>query len=96
MISYIDTREVENVSNELLPLIDKLEAEFNALFERFSKVTTVTKEWIGGQAEFYFSRVALDKKVYTELIAELRQIASELDSEAESANSYIKANNTES
>lgn len=94
MITKIDTDEVERISKDLTSAINDLESEINTLFTRFSNVPNVTKEWIGGQADFYFSRVALDKRQYLILINKLRSIAQELNSEASSAQTCIKANNT--
>lgn len=94
MITRIDTDEVERISRDLTAAINDLEAEVNTLYTRFSNVPTVTKEWIGGQADFYFSRVALDRRQYLILIDRLRNIVQELNTEASSARTYIKANNT--
>lgn len=94
MITRIDTDEVERISRDLTAAINDLEAEVNTLYTRFSNVPDVTKEWIGGQADFYFSRVALDRRQYLILIDRLRNIAQELNTEASSARTYIKANNT--
>ena len=93
MISHINTAEVDNIAKELSSLVNDLDAEFNALFTRFSNVPTVTREWVGNQANFYFKKTALDKQRYTLFTNELRKISQELSAEASSAQNYIKANN---
>ena len=94
MITRINTDEVERISRDLTSAINDLESEVNTLYTRFSNVPTVTKEWIGGKANIYFSRIALDKRQYLILIDKLRSVARELNSEASNARTYIKANNT--
>ena len=93
MISYINTAEVDSISEELLSAANDLETEFNALFARFANVPNVTKEWVGNQANFYFSKVASDKQQYTALVNELRKLGQELAHHAANAQNRIKGNN---
>jgi uncharacterized protein YukE len=81
MITYIDTTEVESIANELQMLAGDLDAEFDALFSRFEKVPTVSKEWVGGQANFYFQKISQDKQQYKDMAEAIRQLGSELKNE---------------
>ena len=38
----------------MISLVNDLNTEINNLFNRFSEVPSVTKEWVGQQAQFYF------------------------------------------
>lgn len=93
MISYVNTDELEDIAIELSSATNDLDAEFNALFTRLNNVPTVTKEWVGGQANHYFSRVALDRQQYTNFIDSVRGLGQELSTEASSIQARIKENN---
>ncbi|MBR2753879.1 hypothetical protein IKD82_01820 [Candidatus Saccharibacteria bacterium] len=95
MITYADTNEINNITKDLSPLINDLESEFNSLFKRLSNVPTITKEWVGNQATFYFSKTSEDKLVYSTLINELRSFVQELNSESINLDHQIQANNSE-
>ena len=73
-ISYINTSEVEDISKEIISLSNDLNDEFVNLFTRLSEVPTISKEWVGEQAEFYFKRVSFDKKNYIDFVNCLRNI----------------------
>lgn len=92
MITYIDTDAVQSVANSVKTLAGELDSEINSLFRRLANVPTVTKEWVGGQANVFFSRVELDKRQYSEMIDSLKAIALELEKEASIASSSIKNN----
>ena len=94
MISRVNTAELEHISKDLLSAASDLETEFDALFTRFSNVPNVTKEWVGTQANFYFSRIAADKQQYTALVDKIRKIAQELNAETSNVQNCIKLNNT--
>jgi len=92
MISYIDTEGLAEVADEAMRAIDELEGELSELLERLMRVPTVTKEWTGNQADYYFSRVWLDKQQYDRFIDELRDVVVELNASAAIAGAYIKTN----
>ena len=94
MISYIDTDKVENIANELSKAATDIENEFTTLYKRFSNVPTVTKEWVGNQANLYFSRIAGDKQQYLNLADSIRNLSKELRTEAASTKSNVKSTNT--
>ena len=94
-ISYVNTEEMENIADELPGIIDDLEAEFDALFTRLTNVPEVTKEWIGGQANYYFTTVADDARYYANMVETLREIVQEIRHEAGEIQAAIIANNTE-
>lgn len=91
-ISYINTREVEEISKELFSLSLELDKEINSLFLRFSEVPTVTGEWVGNKSQFYFNRIANDKKQYNEFSRELREMANKLSSDVYNVQSCMKKN----
>ena len=94
MITYANTNEIDSIVKEVSLLISDLELEFNTLFKRFSNVPTVTKEWVGNQANFYFSKTNEDKTTYTAFVDQLRYLVQELNSEATNIDRQIRANNS--
>ena len=93
-ISYVNTEEMEEIANEVMSITNDLEVEFDAFFTRLNNVPEVTKEWTGGQANYYFSVVAFEKQYYVNLIETLRELSQELNHEAAEIQSAIAANNT--
>jgi uncharacterized protein YukE len=94
MISYVDTDEIDKIADEVMSATRDLESEFDALYKRLANVPRGTKEWIGNQADFYFSVIVPEKKQYVELIEKIRQISMELKREATEISSSISMNNT--
>lgn len=94
MISYIDTSRVSETAREINSLANDLNTEIDSLYKRLGDVPRNTKEWVGGQANFYFSRVAQDKPTYVAIVNNLRRIAQELESEAHSVETSIKTINS--
>lgn len=78
-ISYINTDEVEKISRELFTLTDELSNEIDQLFNKFSEVPYVTKEWVGQQSIYYFNKVSLDRKQYKNYISKLYEITNKLN-----------------
>ena len=93
MITYINTDEMNDIARELSSMTNDLESEFNTIFKRFSNVPNVTKEWIGNNADYYFSTTNEDKSSYDNLIKQLRSFSQELTSEASNVERQIRANN---
>ena len=93
MISYADTAKMEGISRDLLTAANDLEGDFKSLYKRFSNVPNGTQEWIGGKANFYFSRIANDKKYYDKLIRELKSLSAEIAREANNIEIQVKNNN---
>ena len=91
-ISYMNTDEVQNIVKDINYLTDELNREFNSLFLRFSEVPTVTKEWIGGQSEFYFNAVAKDKKKYLNFVKALKSVSKNLNNAVENMQDTINKN----
>ena len=92
-ISYINTTEVENISQEILSLTNELNTEINNLFLRLSEVPDITKEWVGQQATFYFKKVSSDKKQYIEFLDKLRDIGYKLSTDVSEIQTCINNNN---
>ena len=95
MISYIYTERVNDIAGELILAAEKLSQEFTALFKRLEEVPSVTKEWTGNQADFYFSEVVLDKQQYMLFVDTLRRIGEGLKAEATNAEAGIKTINVQ-
>lgn len=94
MISYVDTDEVNSIAREINDATSDLEAEINNLFKRLAEVLTVTKEWMGGQAEKYFAKTESDKRTYDQAVLQLRDFSQELSREAGRVEANVKENNT--
>lgn len=77
-ISYVNTIEVENIQKELILLANEFNDEINKLFLRFSEVPTITKEWVGNQAVYYFRKAASDKQQYNDFANKLKDIGYKL------------------
>lgn len=91
-ISYINTTEIDNIGKEITSLANEFNNEIINLFNRFSNVPTVSKEWVGTQSMFYFTKVANDKKKYTEFANKLRDIGYKLSNEVYEVQNCIKNN----
>lgn len=91
-ISYINTVKVENISKDILSLANDLNTEINNLFNRFSEVPTVTREWVGQQAQTYFRIVASEKKQYTNFVNDLRDIGHKLSTDVYEIQTCINKN----
>ncbi|MBR3236448.1 hypothetical protein IKF92_02090 [Candidatus Saccharibacteria bacterium] len=83
MISYADTEELGLISSEVQTAAEDLEIEIKALFNRLRNVPQETKEWIGGQANYYFTSVAQDEGKYLEFVDSIKLLGQELKKEAE-------------
>ena len=94
MITYVDTNELEEIAKDFQKATNDFEKEIDSLYRRLSNVPTSTREWIGGKANIYFSRVISDKKQYTQLIETMRSIERELFNQAAEIKNRIKANNS--
>ena len=93
MIKYVDTNELGSISRELQKAANDLDFEFNAIFKRLEDIPTVTKEWVGNQAEYYFNRALLEKKQYTMFVDGIRKLGEEISTEASTMQEHINSNN---
>ena len=94
-ISYVNTTEVENITKEMTSLTNELETTFNDLFQRLTNVPRGTGEWIGGQADFYFDKVATDKQQYVNFINDLRKFTQMIDADMTDIRTCMKKNNND-
>lgn len=94
MITYVDTDELEDIARDFQKATNDLEKEINSLYNRLSNVPNSTREWIGNKANIYFSKVALDKRQYVNLIETLRNIDKEIYTQASEIKACIKSNNS--
>lgn len=93
MITYINTNELDKISDELIFAADELTGEINNLYDRLTKVPNVTREWVGNQANYYFSRINMDRKQYIEFSNKIRALGKEVKVVASSSRNHIKNNN---
>lgn len=91
-ISYMNTVEVENIAKEVLSLSNEFNVEINNLFNRFSEVPDISKEWVGSQASFYFKKVANDKKKYIDFANKLKDIGYKLSNDVYEVQTCMKKN----
>ena len=89
MITKFDTKEVEQVARDLKQLADDYTALITAFFKRMGEVTTITKEWVGNQADFYFNKVFQDKSMYIDFGIMLKNIPIKLDNDLNDISTYI-------
>lgn len=94
-ISYVNTNEVESISKELISLANDFNNEINNLFNRFSEVPTVTQEWVGDKAQFYFKKVANDKQQYNNFASKLKDIGYKLSTDMYEIKTCINKNYNE-
>lgn len=80
-ISYVDTREVASIVNDIKKSCSELDDEFDRLFRRLNSVPNDTKEWVGQSASYYFNKVYLDKVKYAQFVNLIRNIANNIDSD---------------
>ncbi len=94
-ISYINTAEVEDIAKEVISLANEFNTEINNLFNRFSEVPNISKEWVGSQSSFYFKRAANDKKIYNDFANKLKDIGYKLYTDIYEVQICMKKNITE-
>lgn len=94
-ISYVNTTEVESIAKDLISLSNEFNTEINNLFSRFSEVPSVTKEWVGNKAIFYFGKVSLDKRQYNNFATKLRDIGYKLSTDVYEIQTVMNKNNNE-
>ena len=88
-VTYFNSTEVESIAKDINELSYQFEEEINKLFNRFEGVPTMTKEWIGNKSTFYFNRISLDKRKYTDFAESLRKISYNLNDTVNEVNKSI-------
>lgn len=94
-ITYINTNQVDSISKDIINLTNDLNKEFNDLFRRFSDVPTVTREWVGKQANIYFSKIASEKQQYIDFTNKIKDIGYKLSTDIYEIQTCINKNNNE-
>ena len=92
-LSYFNSNEVESIAVDLKNYADEYTLEINNLFKRLAEVTTVTKEWTGNKAKFYFDRIASDAPVYLSFGDKLKGIGNLLYEDVSNVQNCVKENN---
>ena len=82
MIPYVDTEELDSISDEVQTAAEDLEIEIKALFNRLRNVPQETQEWVGNQADYYFSTITQDEGKYLDFIAKIKALGLELKKES--------------
>lgn len=80
-VTYIDTDRVDEIKRDLIKYVNEYANLITKLFNRFRDVPYVSKEWVGNQAEFYFSSIMKDKVKFLNFGNNLRNITNKLDSD---------------
>lgn len=91
-VTYVDTSKIEEIGNEIINLSTEYQVEVNRLFKRLSEVPSVTREWVGQQANKYFDIISLDKSDYIEFGNQIKKLGSEAINIANSFDNQIKKN----
>ena len=89
LITYANTTEIENISDELLALSNDYKAEIDKLFQRLAEVPEYTKEWEGDSSKKYFGIIGKDKNEFLNVGKQLEYIAKKLKSDAAEINLTI-------
>jgi len=56
-----DTSEMKSIANEINQLAVQYQTKISQIYNKFSQMPTVTKEWTGNRAQEYVGYVMLDK-----------------------------------
>lgn len=91
-VTYIDTSKIESIGNDIIKLSSDYQVEITRLFQRLNNVPTVTKEWVGQQANRYFDIVSFDKNDYIEFGNQIKRFGKEILNIADSFETQIKKN----
>mgnify|MGYP002522107006 CR=1 FL=1 len=57
----VDTTEMKSIASEINQLAVQYQTKISQMYNKFSQMPTVTKEWTGNRAQEYVSYVMLDK-----------------------------------
>ena len=82
-ITYINSKEIEQISNDMIKLSNDFNNEITALYKRLADVPYTTKEWVGTKAEYYFNTILLDKSDYINFGITLKKFATKLKDDVE-------------
>ena len=89
-ITYINTDELQDISNNIISLASDLNDEFTSLFDRLINVPTGTQEWVGRQSLYYFRTVYNDKRQYSIFVNKLNELGTRIGNDARTMDTYIK------
>ncbi|MBQ6841575.1 MAG: hypothetical protein IJO63_05650 [Bacilli bacterium] len=92
MVSNINSQKMKESASNIVKLATEYEMEITKLFKRFSEVPTVTKEWVGGEAEKYFNIVSFEKSDYMNVGSQLRSYAKQISTIADDFERQAKLN----
>lgn len=88
-LKHADTKEIRELANEIIVLANDYQEEVLSLFRRFANVPTITKEWVGDQAEYYFDTISFEKADFDYVGDGIKSYANKLISDCESIEGTI-------
>lgn len=91
-IKYVDTTEVKDIANEIIKLCNDLDSEFNKFFNKMNSVPTVSREWVGQTATYYFNTYEKDCLEYKKFVNSIRMLAKSLNANMRSVSSCVSKN----
>lgn len=94
-ISYVNTNEVEDANKDFKNLVNQFNEQINDLYKRLSEVPTISREWFGNQANYYFRVVNQDKRQYNNFVNKLNLFSLRVDRDLEKIENVIKNNTAE-
>lgn len=95
MITYINSEKLNEIGNSVVSLASDYDVQINKLFKRLTSVPTVTKEWVGNQANNYFNNISLDKSDFLNVGNQIRNYGKYLIDAAQDIERQIKNNANE-
>lgn len=78
-ISYVNDREMKEISKQIISLSDEFNTEINNLFKRLNEVPTITREWVGTKSNFYFNRIYQEKAKYNNFANNIKDIGRKIN-----------------
>jgi len=89
MITKFDTNKVDEIKTDLNNLADEYTALITKFFKRMEEIPTITREWIGNQAEYYFGTVSREKINYVNYGILLKNIPTKLGNDLDQISNQI-------
>lgn len=82
-IEYAETKQIKDIANSIISLVNDYNSEINKLFNMFAAVPYDTKEWVGNQSDKFFDLVALEKDDYINFGNRLREYGEKLNNDVD-------------
>lgn len=92
MITYIDTEQLIQLAREIDEISSNYSTELNKIYTRLCDVPTISKEWVGQKAEYYFKDAQEEKAQCDRFIQALSNITNEMRLIASESEQTIESN----